>query len=433
MSKYERGRPSPKRVLFVETNRDGTVGGSHFYLLEGLRYFDRSRFEPIVLFYQANSLVDEFRQVAKVIILEQEKGFVVSERMPVLHRWTSRVFLLAAATRIVQRGYNAARYGLPWFLRIVRVVVRERIDMVCLNNAPFYTDWLLACKSLGRPCVSYFRGTRVEEGIAGRLVGIYDAVLSESNAVTEHARRHGITVRRFEVIHDGIDVEAVRRRITKTREQVRLEFLKDLRQPLIGIVNNLREWKGQHIAIEAMATVRAHHPHIVCLLVGDVGNNPVDQRYFEHLTQLVRDRDLSETICFAGRRKDVPDVLQALDVVLHTSVANEGFPRVILECMALGRPLIASCVGPTPEMIEDRVSGFLVPPGDPGALAARILSVLADASARRDVGARARARVERLFGIEANVRRTEKLFLKVLRNARSGDRVVGIAGRTGRR
>jgi glycosyltransferase involved in cell wall biosynthesis len=116
-------------------------------------------------------------------------------------------------------------------------------------------------------------------------------------------------------------------------------------------------------------------------------------------------------VILTGRRTDVPDILEALDLVMHTSISNEGFPRIILETMVLGRPLVASNAGPNVEMIEDGVSGFVVPAADPAALADCIDRVVDNEDELARVGARASARAESLFNIGINMRKTEQLFL----------------------
>ena len=108
-------------------------------------------------------------------------------------------------------------------------------------------------------------------------------------------------------------------------------------------------------------------PDVVCLLIGDVADG--DRPYAEELKAMIREGGLENHVLLTGRRMDVPDLLAGLDIVMHTSLLGEGFPRVILEAMVLGRPLIVSDSGPNREMIEDGVSGYVVPAEDPAALA----------------------------------------------------------------
>ena len=103
---------------------------------------------------------------------------------------------------------------------------------------------------------------------------------------------------------------------------------------------------------------------------------------------------------FAGLRSDVEDVLASLDVVVLSSFTIECFPYAILEAMAMGVPAVCTAVGGLPEMIEDGVTGRLVPPKDPAALAEGIIDVLSDEDRRRAMGVAARERLERNFTLE---------------------------------
>lgn len=407
------GLTAAARILFIERNTDGTVGGSQRSLLDVVRHLDRARFEPVVLFYADHILVPEYRRHARVLIFSSGSLRMVAA-FPKLHRWLSRAPPLLWVALALQKAFNFFRHAVPWFIRTIRTLVQERIDLVCLNNAPYSTDWLLACKLMGRPCVSYFRGTPAPiSRWHGRLFGRYDAVLSISLAVTENARRQGAAVDRFTLVYNGIDADALRRRVTRPRDETRREFLSEPGRLLIGVVNHLREWKGQQVAVEAMRLLRQRRPDVMCLLIGDVAES--DRCFAENLRKRVEEYGLSDHVIFTGERLDVPDLLLALDLVLHTSLANEGLPRVILEAMSLGRPMIVSSAGSNVEMIEDGVSGYLVPPGDPGALADRIDAVLDDPGEMAEVGRRAQERAQRLFNIDTNVRKTEGLFSRLLR------------------
>jgi glycosyltransferase involved in cell wall biosynthesis len=400
-----------KRILFLEGNVDGTVGGSQRVLLEVVAHLDRTRFDPVVLFYEDHVLVPEFRKLAPVIIMPSGSLRIV-EQYPNFYRQVARVAPFRWLVLALQKIYNFLRYVVPWFFRIAALLIRERIDLVCLNNAPVLTDWLLACKLLRRKCVSYFRGTPTLSNRFTWSYPYYDAILSISEAVTTNARQQGAQVDNFVLIYDGIDAGAVQAKVSKPREQTRREFVAGNERPLIGVVNNLKHWKGQHVAIEAMRLLHARRPDVLCLLIGDVG--ATDKEYADELRASVERHGLSANVVFTGRRLDVPDLLLALDLVMHTSLSNEGFPRVILETMILGRPMIASSAGPNVEMLEHGVSGFIVPPGDPAALADSIERALADRTALAQVGVRARQRAERLFNIDINMRKTEDVFSRLL-------------------
>lgn len=404
------------RILFVEGNKDGTVGGSQHVLLEVLKHLDRARFDPIVVFYQNHAMIPEFRMLAHVHILDTD-GFRLANRFPEFHRAISRLAPLRLLATLLQKAYNLAAHTAPGLLRIVRMIVRERVDLVCLNNAPMMTEWLIACRLTGRPCASYFRATPAAlPPLLTWLVGRYDAVLSISQAVTDNARRLGADVSRFTLVHDGIDSKAVRAKVSRDRAVIRKEFLGDASRPLVAVVNNLKHWKGQHVAVEAMSLLHERQRDVLCLLIGDVSE--ADRSYADELHADIRARGLERNVVFTGRRTDVPDLLSSLDIVLHTSLHGEGFPRIILEAMILGCPIVASSAGPNVEMIEDGISGLLFAPGDAAALAAQMERLLSDPGLRHSVGIEARTRAETLFNIDINMRKTEATFSRLLQDRR---------------
>jgi len=119
-----------------------------------------------------------------------------------------------------------------------------------------------------------------------------------------------------------------------------------------------------------------------------------------------------------GFRADIPDVMNAWDVVVHASVRPEPFGRVILEGMLLGKPVVATAAGGVPELIDDGRTGFLVPPGDAAALADRLRGVLSAPADRDAVGRRARAWAQRHFSLARQVEEMSEIYEGAARNDR---------------
>lgn len=403
-----------KHILFIEANTDGTIGGSHYCLLELIKGLHKSKFKPFVLFYQKNILIPEFERHCPVIILDKTRGLVIKRDFPHLYSLVSKIPYLPYFLILFQKTYNFFRYHLTDFSKIIYLLSKLKIDLVHINNAPALTDWLIACKILRKKCISHWRGTRKFDIIKRKLIKFYDAIISISQAVTQNAKDQGIDVNNFVLIYDGIDIESILKKPKENPVLVRKEFQEKITEPLIGVINNIKNWKGQHVAIEAVKILKNKYPNLKCLLVGNVSNLKGDKEYFSYLQKLVERYNLLNNIIFTGYRKDIPDIISALDILLHTSLANEGFPRIILEIMTLSKPIIASAVGPSLEMIEDGKTGFLVPPNEPRSLAEKIDYLLLHPEIAQKMGKEARKRVERLFDISLNIKKTEHLYNQLL-------------------
>jgi glycosyltransferase involved in cell wall biosynthesis len=173
------------------------------------------------------------------------------------------------------------------------------------------------------------------------------------------------------VVHNGIDpapfadVDAGRAR-AELRDQIGCG-----NSPLLGVFSRLALWKGQHIAIEAARSMPDVH---VVLVGGALFGEQADE---ERLHRQADHPDVRGRIHFLGFRDDIPALMSAVDIVLHTSIAPEPFGRVIVEGMMARKPVIATAAGGALEIIEDGVTGLLVAPGDADALAAAARALLA--------------------------------------------------------
>ena len=143
--------------------------------------------------------------------------------------------------------------------------------------------------------------------------------------------------------------------------------------PLIGIIAMLRRMKGHEVFLEAAAIVRAHIPEARFLIVGDIPSaSPVKAELLARADHL----GIQKNVIFAGYRDDIPEVLADLDCVVLASTRSEGLPQVIVQALAMARPVVATDVGAISELIHNRVTGILVAPNDPSALAEGIVVVV---------------------------------------------------------
>lgn len=160
--------------------------------------------------------------------------------------------------------------------------------------------------------------------------------------------------------------------------------------------------KGHDDLLEAAVKVRAAAPDARFLLVGD---GPRESE----LRALAERLGVADIIAFLGRRDDVPSIVSRADIVCHAARA-EGMPNAVIEAMAARRPIVATCVGGTPELIHDGAHGLLVPPRAPALLADRLISLLSDPARASTLAAAARKRIEERFTLSKLVERVDKLY-----------------------
>lgn len=171
--------------------------------------------------------------------------------------------------------------------------------------------------------------------------------------------------------------------------------------PIVGIVATLRSWKGHRYLVEAFA--KLHDRQTRLLIVGD---GPMRQP----LETQIRELGLTERVIMSGNQRDVLPWLQAMDVFVLPSYANEGVPQAILQAMLCGLPIVTTSVGSITEAIHDGQTGLIVQPQNAAVLKHAIQHLLEDAELRCTLGDAARQHALAHFGFEAMVERMEQIF-----------------------
>jgi glycosyltransferase involved in cell wall biosynthesis len=159
---------------------------------------------------------------------------------------------------------------------------------------------------------------------------------------------------------------------------------------LVGMIAGLRVMKGHHVVVEAAARLARAGIHPRFTFIGRGGTEAA-------VREAVRRAGLSGQVTISGWLDDLPAALAALDVALYVPLESDGMSRVVFECLAAGRPLVASRVGVVPEVLAAGEHAALVPAGDATGLADALARLLADPAARARLGAAGRALVERRY------------------------------------
>jgi glycosyltransferase involved in cell wall biosynthesis len=236
-----------------------------------------------------------------------------------------------------------------------------------------------------------------------------DRILCCANVARLNHVRFGYADDKMEVLPNGFDLSRFKP-APEMREEVRHQFGVPDNVPIIAMIGRFDSQKGHRVLIDAAAALRERRSQIHYLLAGqDVDNSNAT------LARWLNESKLQSSASLLGIRDDIPRLLAAVDALVLPSI-GEGFPNVVGEAMASAVPCIASNVGDTPFLIGD--TGFIVPPGDAGALANAMDHFLSmPERERQSYGARARQRVVENFEISAIVGQYVEFYDRVLQEA----------------
>lgn len=232
-------------------------------------------------------------------------------------------------------------------------------------------------------------------------------------AVSQHTADHLISAEqappeKLHVVLNGIDFARVKRSDNYDRNRVRQEFAEE-ETHLLLIAARLHPEKGYEYLFQAITELKLRFNGKIKLLVAGAG--PFLHRYQE----LVRTLGCEDVVTFLGFRKDLPDLMAAVDLFVLPSVA-EAFGLVLAEALYLGTPVVATQVGGIPEVVDDGVVGVLVPPANERALADAIATLLNDSERRTQMAGTGREKVLRKFRFEDMVRSYEAVYQQLNTN-----------------
>jgi sugar transferase (PEP-CTERM/EpsH1 system associated) len=298
----------------------------------------------------------------------------------------------------------------PGWLKQAHRLLKER-DIHLMHSHEFATNVYasLLAKITGIPAVTTVHGKNYYgEKWRRRAAYRYAARHSTMVAVSHDMKRFlveriSIPPDKLRVIHNGIDLGRYAEQQADRAIRKKLGIRDG--QPVIGTIGNLFAVKGQVHLLRACRDVARVFPDLVLLIAGEG-----DQRGM--LEKEASDIGMADRVKFLGFRDDVPSLLQAMDVFVLPSL-SEGLPLSVLEALSLKKPVVASDVGGIPEIIENGVTGYLVPPENPEALAEKITLLLQNPERAAVIGQAGRRRVEEDFSLPRMIREHQSLYEEI--------------------
>ncbi len=371
----------PYNVLFVDSVSD--IGGAEISMILFLKYLNRDLFNPIVIIPDKGPLYNKIEELGIEVITMN----------------------LTKITMPFPLGYIKTVWNLTRFIK-----EREIALIAChMENCNQYS--LPASKINRIPIVVHTRNLIFDFRSFWRtFLHFPDVLIANSKATADSyipfIRKH----QKVKVVYNGIDLEEYSP--STNCNQIRKKYVINNEKFLIGVIARISRPKRQDVFIKAMAEVVKICPDIFAFIVGET---KIDQseNYLEELHQMVKKFGLTDKVIFTGFVSEMKELYASLDLLVLPSQA-EPFGRVLIEAMAMEKPVVATRAGGAAEIVENGVTGLLVPPDDIDSLAQAIIRMLENKEDRIRMGKAGRKRVENMFSIEKNIEETQKIYTEVL-------------------
>jgi glycosyltransferase involved in cell wall biosynthesis len=366
--------PGGKRIRVVEVLATGTNGGAQEHLYNLATRIDRSRYELSVVSLSPGSAVRKLQRAGIPVLVIDEPDDAVAVGALAAHLAEIRPDV------VHNHMFSAETVGTRAVMGLTEIGHRRPYVVGTVHS-------------------SRVRSREDREALA-RLTPRMDRLIAVSRAIVAKIEHEGRATVPVDLIYNGVDLERYDHQGPCCT--LRDEYGIEPGAVLVGVVARLEPEKGHPTLLEAWPSILRAVPNAYLLVIGE-------GRDREALEQQARDLRIAHRVVFTGRRDDVPAVTAALDCAVLPSY-REAQGLTILEAMALSRPVVASNVGGIPEMIEDGVTGLLVPPHDAPALAAAISRVLLDHPFADTIARAGHDLVHERFCVELMTRAIESIY-----------------------
>jgi glycosyltransferase involved in cell wall biosynthesis len=393
-------------VKILAVHQGGGLGGAPVSLLKMLGRLDRQRFQAQAVFTETGDVL----------------GYAAELGVPARVVPTGGAFFYSAHARLGARTLARFVRTFPSAVqRARRVLSQERADVLHLNTSVLLA-WAAAARRERVPVVWVVR----------EVLGPNPALRRwHAQFITRHARRLVVISSSVaecfppeagpKLVYNAVDLSDFRLALLDNRTNIRRELSLPKDAPTVMALGSVQAPKGHWLLLHALGRLDPRtHLLLVCGGAGVAYARSPRGRLkralglpLDALDAFLRDavaRGIRERIVVTGFRRDIPRLLAATDVLAFPSLAPEGFGRPIIEAMAMARPVVATSVGPSAEVLGPD-AGLLVPP-DADALARALADLLDDPLKRDMMGEAGRQRVEACFSLERQVSEMSAIYIE---------------------
>jgi glycosyltransferase involved in cell wall biosynthesis len=362
--------------------------------------------------------------VLKLSILHTESSMgwggqeirIVRESLGMMERGHRLAIAASAGSIIFRKAKESGIKALPLDFkktnplsvsRTMDMIAREQPDII--NTHSSSDSWVATIAArLSRSHPKIIRtkhlSTPVKSSFSARLIyGILPhAVMTTGEEIRANMIRAGYLADKIVSVPTGIDLD--RFDSSKTRPAFKPAGF------AVGMVGVLRSWKGHQYLIQAIPAIIDRIPDAMFFIVGEGPQRP-------HLEEFIAGLPYRDKIVMLGHREDVPEIMAAMDVIVHPSFANEGVPQSVLQALAMERPVIASDAGAIKEVVINGVTGMLIEPRNSQQIAEKVIEIHAKPDLASSFGKDGRQLVENTHSVGHMLDRVEGLYHRLMRNA----------------
>jgi len=394
-----------KKITVLYVDAAIAFGGSLMvvgYLVDAL---DKEQFCPVVVGeMEINLLKNHIQGNARIYYIPRLYNYVQwAKTINIINRLPTRPvrIIINYLVSLVRSLLNSV-----YLLRISRIIIKERIDIVHVNNGMNNFAPILAVVLLCRNFVVHFHGIEKPGFIQRLVLSRVSRFIVISEYLKECLVRNGIPENRMTVIPNPVRPEPV---LQDEIEGLRKQYGITKRDRVLGIVGRIVRWKGHVEFLKAADIVMKVFPELKLLIVGNYSDG--DGAYQDEITTIVERGQYKDRIIFTGYVKNVGGHYNLMDVCAHASIEPEPFGLVITEAMSYGIPIVASDRGAPREIISDGENGYLVNPEATDIFAERISRLLASGDLRHRIGMKGKERVLRDYPLDAYAHKMEQIYL----------------------
>ncbi len=396
-----------KRILYVE-NGIG-YGGAIICLRHLVRNLDRSKYTPMVVTGRTGPHYQEIAGEALwQHIPDRHIDIVGMHRILDPANWPDKVpGLRFIINQILARTDDLANF-LPFFVRLLWTAWRFKADLIHANNEPLCNRAaLLVGKILKIPSVCHVRGDQDGSHLMKWAFTLPDRFISVSHWVAKSMQEKlQVPANKIDVIYDGIELEKLDLKANGSEFREHYQISKN--DFAVGLIGLLIPWKGQDLFLDAANHLKDKIPNLKMMIIG---GTPDDCTAYESsLRQRVLDEHLEDIVVFTGHVSKMESVYNGLDVVVSASTSPEPLGTVVIECLAMGRPLIGPNHGGAAEMMEHNKTGLLFAPKNAHSLAEQIEAYYNNSELRSTLGKNARDHALNTFSVSTHTDKIEKTY-----------------------